>query len=456
MPSFRYHLAVVAAKCSAKLIRMLGRNASHNPGVVALKICPDFMAQAPKAPLAICVTGTNGKTTVSNLLTDALLASGKKVVNNRTGSNIVPGCTTNLINSLNWRGKCCVDATVYEVDERASRLILPYIKPDYLVVTNLFRDSLKRNAHPDYIYSVINTYCPEHTKLILNADELCSSMLKPNNERVYYGIGKLATDITESVNIVADYALCPECGTKLKYDYLRYHHIGQAGCPNCGYHTRQADYLATEVNAQDRTLTISHKGQNLVFPLISDILFNIYNELTVITTLLELGIPQEQVYQMVAKIQVPDSRLNHVEVNGIRVVQAMSKGQSCISSCRTFDYVSSQPGNKAIILAMDDLYDRKKSIEYIGWIYDVDYEFLTREGVRQVIATGPRCYDNKVRLLLAGVPEENICCVTDEMDSIDQIALDKIDSVYILYDTSTYDLSCQMKEKLLKRLEGAK
>lgn len=90
MASLRYHLAVIASKCSAKLIRMLGRNASHNPGVVALKICPKILSLAPKAPLVICVTGTNGKTTVSNLLTDALLADGRKVVSNRTGSNIVP------------------------------------------------------------------------------------------------------------------------------------------------------------------------------------------------------------------------------------------------------------------------------------------------------------------------------------------------------------------------------
>ena len=194
MASLRFHLAVIAAKCAQKAIKMLGRNASHNPGVIALKICPNFMDQAPKTPLVICVTGTNGKTTVSNLLTDALLADGRKTVSNRTGSNIVPGCTTNLLNTLNWAGKCAVDAAVYEVDERASRLILPHLKPDYLVVTGLFRDSLKRNAHPDYIFSVIDTYCPDNTKMILNADELCCSMLKKNNDRVFYGIGKQATD----------------------------------------------------------------------------------------------------------------------------------------------------------------------------------------------------------------------------------------------------------------------
>ena len=455
MPSLRYHLAVVAAKCTGRLIKLLGRNASHNPGVVALKICPDFMAQAPKAPLVICVTGTNGKTTVSNLLTDALLADGRKVVNNRTGSNIVPGCTTNLINSLDLIGKCKVDATVYEVDERASRLILPYLKPDYLVVTNLFRDSLKRNAHPDYIFSVIDTYCPDTTKMILNADELCSSMLKAANERAYFGIGKQPSDLAEPVHIVSDYALCPECGTKLRYDYLRYHHIGHASCSQCGFHSKDADYLATDINADDMTLTVKHNGDAMVFPLISPITFNVYNELTVITTLLEIGISYERVRELVEKIHVPDSRLNHVKSHGITVVQAMSKGQSCISSCRTFDYVAHEPGRKAVVLAMDDAYDRKKSVEYIGWIYDVDYEVLNREDVVQVVATGPRCYDNKVRLLLAGVPEDRIDCADEEMAGVDLIKTDAVDAVYILYDTSTYDHSCRMKEKLMKKLEGA-
>ena len=454
MAKLRFHLAVIAAKCSALLIRMLGRNASHNPGVVALKLCPKFMSLAPKAPLVICVTGTNGKTTVSNLLTDALRADGKKVVNNRTGSNIVPGCTTNLINSLNWLGKCKVDAAVYEVDERASRLILPHLKPDYLVVTNLFRDSLKRNAHPDYIFNVIDTYCPDHTKMILNADELCSSMLKKNNPRVYYGIDKLPTDLTKSINIVADYSICPECGTSLTYDYLRYHHIGHAVCPNCGFHSCDADYLVTKIDSEAKKLTLNVKGSEKEFPLISDITFNIYNELTVITTLLEIGTPVERVYDLVAQIQVPDSRLNHVKAGNITVVQAMSKGQSCISSCRTFDYVSNEPGKKAVVLAVDDAYDRKKSVEYAGWIYDVDYEFLNKEDILQVVAAGPRCYDHKVRLLLAGVPEERISCATDEMTGVDMIRTDLVDSVYILYDTSTYNLSCQMKEKLMKKLEG--
>ena len=42
------------------------------------------------------------------------------------------------------------------------------------------------------------------------------------------------------------------------------------------------------------------------------------------------------------------------------------------------------------------------------------------------------------------------------MSGIDMVNIADTESVYILYDTSTYNLSCQMKEKLLKRLEAAK
>lgn len=457
MSKLRYHIAVMAAKFSKVIIRLSGRNGTHTPGVVARKICPDFMAQAPKAPLCICVTGTNGKTTVSNMLTDMLEKEGKKVVSNRTGSNIVPGCVTNLLNSVNWLGRCRVDATVFEVDERASRLILPYVKPDYLVVTNLFRDSLKRNAHPDYIFSVIDTYCPDTTKLILNADEQCSSNLKPNSEHVYFGIGKQDDDKTEPYNLIADYTLCPKCGTKLKFNYLRYHHIGNAYCPNCDYKSADADYLATKVDKEGKKLIVREKdGNEIEYALIHDALFNIYNELTVITMMRELGYSSDEVKNRIAEIHVPESRYSETKVGNVTVVQALSKGQSAVSSCRTFEYVAEEPGKKVIMIAEDDFSDRQKSIEFIGWIYDLEYEQFARDDVMQVVCCGPRCLDHRVRALIAGIPEEKIAWDLDEVAAVDKVKLEGVDKVYILYDCDTYGISCKMKQKLLKRLEDEK
>ena len=48
------------------------------------------------------------------------------------------------------------DVAVLEVDERSSIKVYSYITPTYLVCTNLFRDSIKRNAHPEFIFNIIN------------------------------------------------------------------------------------------------------------------------------------------------------------------------------------------------------------------------------------------------------------------------------------------------------------
>lgn len=457
MSKLRYHIAVMAAKFSKLIIRLAGRNGTHTPGVVALKLCPDFLAQAPKAPLCICVTGTNGKTTVSNMLTDMLIKEGKNVVSNRTGSNIVPGCVTNLLNSVNCLGRCRVDATVFEVDERASRLILPYVNPDYLVVTNLFRDSLKRNAHPDYIFSVIDTYCPDTTKLILNADEQCSSMLKQGSERVYFGIGKQEDDKTKPYNLIADYTLCPRCGARLSFDYLRYHHIGHAHCPECDYASFDADYLALKVDRENKRLIVHEKdGSETAYALIHDALFNIYNELTVITTMRELGYSSENVQELMKDIHVPESRYSEEKAGGVTIVQALSKGQSAVSSSRTFEYVAQDPCKKVIMIAEDDFGDRQKSIEYVGWIYDLEFEQFARDNVLQVVCCGPRCYDHRVRALIAGIPDDRLAYDLDEVAAADKVRLDGVEKIYILYDCDTYGISCKMKQRLLKRLEGEK
>lgn len=454
MKYIRFYLALFIAKCCYYGLRMFGKRASQHPGWLALGVCPNFFELAPKAKLCIAVTGTNGKTTVANLLTDALQESGLKVVSNREGANVDCGCATNIVNSLTFFGKVKVDATVFEVDERFSRVTLPGICPDYLVVTNLFRDSLKRNAHPDYIFNIINTYCPNHTHLILNADDLGSNLLKPNNKHTYFAVGKQEEDQNAYESLVMDHSICPNCHSQLKYQYRHYHHIGKTYCTKCGYESPCPDALVEKIDAQNGQLYVNLHGNQVAFPLMSDILFNVYNQIAIITLLDVLGFEVAKIQNIFAKIHIPDSRLNQIDVNGTKVIQAMSKGQSCVSSSRTFDLVASKEGNKLVILVLDDAYDRKNSIEYWGWIYDTDYERLAKDNIKIVAPLGPRCYDHEVRLLLAGVPQDRIYAKSKELEAIDTLPLEEIDSIFILYDTSTYHLSCEIKEKIIKRLEA--
>lgn len=457
MSSFRFRIALFCSKLTYRLLKLFRRNASHAPGWVALRLCPDYLARIAKCPLCVCVTGTNGKTTVTNMLSDALIDNGYSVSTNRIGSNIVPGIASALTNSVSWLGKPVKDACVLEVDERASRLILPYVKPNYLVVTNIFRDSLKRNAHPDYIFEVINTFVPEETKLILNRDDVCSSRLaaEKGNEKVFFGIEEMEGDLTESINLVADYSYCLNCHAKLNYHHLRYHHIGDAYCPQCGFASHAADYLIKKVNKDDDRILVEHDGASYPYALINNAVFNVYNELAVIVALCEIGLTHEQIAASLAKLSVVSSRLNETKIGNIRLIRILSKGQNSVSCSRVFDFLRQEEGRKAVVFVVDDWYERQDSVEFIGWIYDGDFEFLNDEQTIQFLVCGPRCYDLQVRLLLAGVPKERILCCEKEMDAHKYIMTEGIDKIFLLYDTSTLNLAMKVESKFKETLQEA-
>ena len=137
MRKIRFLIAMLAAKASGLILKLLGRNASYLPGKIALMIDKRFLGGLTQPKTVIAVTGTNGKTTVSNLINSVLQANGYRVTNNSLGSNVQAGVATALLGDSTFFGKPKKDIAVLEVDERSSLLIYPYIKPDYLICNNI-------------------------------------------------------------------------------------------------------------------------------------------------------------------------------------------------------------------------------------------------------------------------------------------------------------------------------
>ena len=248
MGKLRFLFALNMAKLTWVILKITRHNGTNYPGQVAINLCPDFLERIGKPEHIISVTGTNGKTTVNNMICDMFEASGKKILSNRAGSNTRTGITTALILGSSFTGKTKFDTAVFETDERSTLRIFPYVKPEYELITNLFRDSIMRNGHPEFIGSILTDNIPKTSKLILNGDDLISCGISPENARVYYGINKLDTDIKECINLINDIRICPRCAGKLEYDYLRYHHIGRCHCVDCGFKSPDYDYAATEIN----------------------------------------------------------------------------------------------------------------------------------------------------------------------------------------------------------------
>ena len=265
------------------------------------------------------------------------------------------------------------------MDERYSPRIYNAVKPDFIVVTNLFRDSLTRNAHPGYIADILTESFPKTAKLILNADDIISAGVAPENPRVYFGIDHLPGDTDRCVNLVNDAILCPRCGAPLHYDLVRYHHIGRAACPHCGYATPQADYLATQVDPESRTMVLEEKGQGYPYHLVADSPHNIYNMVTVIAALRELGYDHGTIARHMETAQILATRLSEEVIGDCTVVIQMAKEKNALANSRNFDAIRKAPGRKEILLMMNCLNLLKDWSENPSWMYDADFEFLNQE-----------------------------------------------------------------------------
>jgi hypothetical protein len=448
----RFILALLAGKLTRAALRALGRNASYLPGAVALRLCPDFLSRADKPDRIIAVTGTNGKTTVCNLIIDLLAQAGVRTLNNALGSNTAAGIASALLAGSGITGRSKFQTAVFESDERSARRLFPFIKPDHLVITNLFRDSIMRNAHPEYIAGIIESALPGTTKLILNCDDLISSSLAPSNPRAYFGIERMAGDVTQCVNRINDIRLCPACDGELVYDYRRYHHIGRARCPECGFRSPEPDYEGADVDFDSMTMTVRDAGGEGGHALLSDSVFNVYNQLTAIAVMRELGYTHSRIREgFDAGVGILESRYSEERAGDVTVVMQMAKDRNALACSRAFDYVGSRPGDKELILMMNNLHDSKNWSENVCWLYDCDFEFLDRDDITRIVATGPRARDYYYRLLFAGVPEERLRCSDSELRAPELLELRRGSSVYILYGTDAIELAERVRAET-KRL----
>lgn len=447
MRRLRFYTAMFAAKASMLALKILGRNASFLPGKIAIKIDKRFLAGLTQPKTVIAVTGTNGKTTVSNLLNTVLTDLGYRVTNNSLGSNVEAGIATTLLADSTFSGKPKNEIAVLEVDERSSLRIYPYIKPDYLICNNIMRDSLARNAHTEFISYIINEALPSTTTVILNADDMVCATLAPNNKnRVYFGLDIEKTN-EESPLYLQDIVYCPKCGELLESEYIRYNHIGRMHCSKCNFASPAPDFVVTELDHEAETFTVSHNGETAQYKLINNNIVNLYNFCGLIALLDTIGIPQDKIAGAFESAKIVKTRFDRVAVGDFTITMQLSKGQNPTACARCFSYVSKLPGhNKAIIFVGDDFEDSESPC----WLYDSNYSYLRDQSINQIIFSGPRCNDQYLRAQLAGVPTSKIKIIQDSTSGSDLLDTTLSKDIYVLYGPYMVKQANIVKDKLIK------
>lgn len=253
-------MAVAAAKATKAAISALtSRPGGSTPGAVAMRLDADVLtALARRLCGSVCITGTNGKTSTANLVADAVSIAIREagaggdskmpaVVSNRDGDNMEMGIVTAI--ACQTSAGCTrlpedeKPYGVFECDELYTRKVLPKLRPDALLLLNLFRDQLDRYGEIDRTQKAIieALELSPDTVLVYNADDpLCSMVAEP-----FRGTGRCVpfscsldrtdSDLLDGDGSASDSRLCPVCGMPLSYSRVAYGQIGNYRCASCGW-----------------------------------------------------------------------------------------------------------------------------------------------------------------------------------------------------------------------------
>lgn len=392
-----------------------------------LKTNPDFLNFCSKYILheKISVTGTNGKTTTAGLIAQILEANNKEVIHNAQGANMLTGIAnvfaTNIVPSKRY------DNCVLESDEAYLSKLYDYMKLDYLVVTNLFRDQLDRYGELDTTAKKIQSAIDKNKDLVLllNADDPLVANLGHDNKKLYYGFENIEFAETHTISHAPAEMFNCICGKPLEYSKRFYAQQGHYYC-SCGYKRPKCNYQGNAKIFNDYIeISVLHNGEETHYTFDSIGLYNAYNALAAISMALEIGYKQEEIQNALNTYKAMFGRAEKTEFNGHKTIIQLIKNPAGASEVlKTVDLSS-----KILIAINDNFADGRD----VSWLWDAEFELL-KDTEKTIVTSGIRANDMALRLKYAGVPSEKIKVVPDLFEAVEEVSSseDKTEKVTIM------------------------
>ena len=430
-----------------KLLRFVGKligKGSSLPGQIALKLCPDILSRVQLPSHIIAVTGSNGKTSTVEMIAHILRGSGKKIAWNREGSNQIEGVTTLVLSNATLGGKVKCDILLIESDERFARYTFRYIRPTHYVITNLYRDQLTRNGHPEWVYDAIADSIHDGTRLILNADDpLVSCFGNGRSDVIWFGADKLSSDTETLESVYNDGAYCPVCKKPMTYSTYHYNHIGHYACTSCGYKRHDTAYTITSVDLDGGEMGIDGRYR---ISLALKSLYNIYNILAAYTVARIVGIDGAKIAADMNDYVLKNGRVITFGLGSRRGTLLTSKHENSISYDQSLRVASAYREGCDVLIIVDAV-SRKYFTSDVSWLWDIDFEMLNNENVREIVLAGTYVNDLALRFEHTDIPAERIHCFADINEAVDYLDSGRKEYIYAITCFSD-------KGKFLARVKG--
>jgi UDP-N-acetylmuramyl tripeptide synthase len=473
----RLAAAIAAGKAAGFASRALRRGGGTTfPGVVARRLEPRALRRlAARLPEGVVVVGgTNGKTTTTRMLAAILEASGRAVLHNRAGANLLTGLTTAAIAGASLAGRPRAALGLFETDEAALPDALDETQPRLVLLHNLFRDQLDRYGEVDTIaarWRVALERLPATATVLLNADDPAVAALEEGLAAHVVCYGLEDTRHAEgSAAHLADSQFCRRCGAPYAYGALFYGHIGHYACPRCG-HARpvpayRLERLDLDGSAGSR-LRIAYPGGAMELRLPLPGLYNALNALAATAAALLLGVAPAVTRDTLEHFSAAFGRIERIDAAGRPLLLALIKnpigasetvrmitggqesgGRDQEKASAGNDGTSVQPRASSlhVLVAINDNYADGTDV---SWLWDADFERLAGR-VATATVSGTRAADMAVRLKYAGVPPERIHVVPALSQALDA-ALAALPPGATLYALPTYTAMLELRAELVRR-----
>ncbi|MBI3429664.1 MAG: DUF1727 domain-containing protein [Actinobacteria bacterium] len=363
---------ILIANLFGAISRMTGRgNGVMVTGRIILKLDPGAVATLSKNRRIVLVSGTNGKTTTTSLIYNAL-ASSMRTLSNFTGANLFAGVATALSKDTKAR------IAALEVDEMVLPWAIKQTRPELVVLLNLGRDQLDRLSE---VRSVAQKWKEALQDLPLD----CQILADADDPFVVWSAQDWAKVIWFSAGVMGhiDASTCPVCG-----HVLHWADGGVSYSCECGFAKPVPEWVLQD------GLLFGAQGQNIEVKSQIPGHAAISNAARAVIAASLFGVPLWIAADAVSRVSSVDGRFGELHIGETKFRLLLAKNPASWRET----LATSASGPKVVLLAVNaNTQDGKDT----SWLWDVDYAPL--QG-RDVLVTGERRVDVSARLTVQEIP----------------------------------------------------
>ena len=360
----RARLAATMGGAAGRASRLAGRgDGSVIGGVIGLRLQPDLLSLLAQGRQVVLVTGTNGKTTTTRLISAALGSLGQPIASNAFGANMEAGMVSALAKAP--------DATiaVLETDEKYIPSMLQKTRARVVVLLNLSRDQMDRAAE---IWLLARRW-----REALAAAPDCRVIANADDPLVAWAAGsaRQVTWVAAGQRWHEDSWCCPQCGSHLHRDGDDWH------CGECSYRRPPVRWMLLDDQVVDPA------GRAWRLDLVLPGQANRSNAVIALAVAEVFGVSVTQALPAVAQVKSVAGRYTQVDRHGCELRLLLAKNPA--GWLEALDVL--RPGLPVLLAVNAQVPDGRDT----SWLWDVDYRRLRG---RKVFVTGERAIDLAVRL----------------------------------------------------------